>query len=112
MQIARRKLKAAWLARTSLATVGSAEFQRPVWYLGEEVVLIFLSANLDPLVYVAGTLSGHFMDYVLLVSPSVLPFPVAVIKHSDKSNLRKKGFILAQFEGTVNHGREATAVGA
>lgn len=28
-------------------------------------------------------------------------FPVSVIKFSDKSNLKEKGFILAQFEGAA-----------
>ena len=40
-------------------------------------------------------------------------FPVAVIKYSDKSNLREKEFILAHgCKGTVHHGGEVKTAGA
>lgn len=45
--------------------------------------------------YVADTVIGHFMVYVLLASPTALPFPVAVIKHSNKSNSNKKDLFIS-----------------
>ena len=41
----------------------------------------------------------------------LLAFLFAGAKYSKRSNLRKGGFILVQFESTFHHGEESMAVG-
>ena len=42
----------------------------------------------------------------------IISFPVAVMEHSDKSNLREKGFALATVLGYTHHSRETMIIRA
>lgn len=44
----------------------------------------------------------------LVLSPRLVSFPLGVLKHSDKGNLKEKGFASTHGARTVHHGGEGS----